>query len=300
MNRLKAWVRAFFGLSRRETQGFIILLPLLILSVFIMPTYHLWKASQKQDFSKESKELDSLLARWTWEEKKDSILKEADHVLFTFNPNTSTKEDLIRLGFSNQLATRIHNYRTKKGRFLIKSDLLKIYGMDSGLYKRVFAFINLPEERETKKSALPAINETAVSLPKEKFDINQADTTQLISIYGIGSKLSQRIIKYKNQLGGFISMNQLSEVYGLDTAVINELNRKAYITSDYQPKKININSVTEKELSTHPYIKYSLAKAITTYRFQHGNFNSVEDLKKIALIDETFYNKIKPYLTLNP
>lgn len=300
MNRLKAWVRAFFGLSRRETQGFIILLPLLILSVFIMPTYHLWKASQKQDFSKESKELDSLLARWTWEEKKDSILKEADHVLFTFNPNTSTKEDLIRLGFSNQLATRIHNYRTKKGRFVIKSDLLKIYGMDSGLYKRVFAFINLPEERETKKSALPAINETAVSLPKEKFDINQADTTQLISIYGIGSKLSQRIIKYKNQLGGFISMNQLSEVYGLDTAVINELNRKAYVTSDYQPKKININSATEKELSTHPYIKYSLAKAITTYRFQHGNFNSVEDLKKIALIDETFYNKIKPYLTLNP
>jgi len=300
MNRLKAWVRAFFGLSRRETQGFIILLPLLLLSVFIMPTYHLWKASQKQDFSKESKELDSLLARWTWEEKKDSILKVADHALFTFNPNTSTKEDFIRLGFSNQLASRIDNYRTKKGRFLIKSDLLKIYGMDSGLYKRVFAFINLPEERETKKSALPAINETAVSLPKEKFDINQADTTQLISIYGIGSKLSQRIIKYKNQLGGFISMNQLSEVYGLDTAVINELNRKAYITTDYQPKKININSATEKELSTHPYIKYSLAKAITTYRFQHGNFNSVEDLKKIALIDETFYNKIKPYLTLNP
>ncbi len=300
MNRLKAWVRAFFGLSRRETQGFLILLPLLLLSVFIMPTYHLWKASQKQDFSKESKELDSMLARWTWEEKQDSILKETEHALFTFNPNTSTKEDFIRLGFSTNLATRIDNYRTKKGRFSIKSDLLKIYGMDSGLYNRVFAFIDLPEERETKKSGLPAINETAVSLPKEKFDINQADTTQLIGIYGIGSKLSQRIIKYKNQLGGFTSMNQLSEVYGLDTAVISELNRKAFVTIDYQPKKININSATEKELSTHPYIKYSLAKAITTYRFQHGNFNSVEDLKKIALVDETFYNKIKPYLTLNP
>lgn len=300
MNRLKAWVRAFFGLSRRETQGFLILLPLMLLSVFIMPTYHLWKASHKQDFSKESKELDSLLAHWKWEEKKDSILIEEEHVLFTFDPNTSTKEEFIRLGFSNHLATRIDNYRSKKGRFLIKSDLLKIYGMDSGLYKRVFAFIDLPEERETKKSALAATSETTVSLPKEKFDINQADTTQLISIYGIGSKLSQRIIKYKNQLGGFMSMNQLSEVYGLDTAVINELNRKAYVTSGYQPKKININSASEKELSTHPYIKYSLAKAITTYRFQHGNFNSVEDLKKIALVDETFFNKIKPYLTLNP
>ena len=300
MNRLKAWVRAFFGLSRRETQGFLILLPLMLLSVFIIPTYHLWKANQKQDFSKESNELDSLLSRWTWEEKQDSILKEAEHPLFRFNPNTSTKEDFVRLGFSINLATRIDNYRTKKGRFLLKSDLLKIYGMDSGIYKRVFPFIDLPEERENKKSGLPAINETVVSVSKEKFDINQADTTQLIRIYGIGSKLSQRIIKYKNQLGGFISMNQLSEVYGLDTTVINELNRKAYVASDYQPKKININSVTEKELSTHPYIKYSLEKAITTYRFQHGNFNSIEDLKKIALVNETFYNKIKPYLTLNP
>lgn len=95
-------------------------------------------------------------------------------------------------------------------------------------------------------------------------------------------------------------MDQLREVYGLDTAVVNELNRKAFVASDYQPKKIDLNAATEKELSTHPYIKYSLAKAIAAYRFQHGNFNSVEDLKKIALVDETFYNRIKSYLTLNP
>lgn len=265
-----------------------------------MPTYHLWQTHQKQDFSKEQKELDSLLTLWTWEEKQDSILQEAEHVLFTFNPNTATKEDLVSLGFSTYLTNRIDNYRLKKGRFIIKSDLMKIYGMDSSLYKRIFTFIDLPEERESKKAELHEPKETAAILPKEKFDVNLADTTQLIRVYGVGSKLSQRIIKYRNQLGGFVSMDQVREVYGLDTVVVNELNRKAFVASDYQPKKIDLNAATEKELSTHPYIKYSLAKAIAAYRFQHGNFNSVEDLKKIALVDETFYNRIKSYLTLNP
>jgi competence protein ComEA len=300
MNRLKAWVRAFFGLSRRETRAFLILLPLMLGSVFIMPVYHFWQANQKQDFSKESKELDSLLASWKWEEKNDSTLRETERVLFLFNPNTATKEDFISLGFSSYLASRIENYKAKKGRFTIKSDLLKIYGMDSSHYERIFTFIDLPEERVSKKTELHEPNETAAILSKEKFDVNVADTTQLIRVYGIGSKLSLRIIKYRNQLGGFVSMDQLSEVYGMDTAAVNELNRKAFVTSDYQPKKIDINVATEKELSYHPYIKYSLAKAIAAYRFQHGNFNSVEDLKKITLINETIFNRIKPYLSLNP
>lgn len=300
MKRLKAWVRAFFGLSRRETNGFLILLPLMLLSVFIIPAYQHWKTYQKQDFSKESKELDSLLAHWTWEEKKDSILQSTEHVRFKFNPNTATREEFTRLGFSTILAKRIENYRLKKGRFNVKSDLMKIYGMDSGLYKRMYAYIDLPEERAVKKPYLNKDRETATAKSIEKFDLNLADTTQLIGIYGIGSKLSLRIIKYRIQLGGFVSMDQLREVYGLDTAVVHELNRKAFVAADYQPKKIVINSASEKELSTHPYIKYSLAKAITAYRFQHGNFTSLEDLKKIALVDDTFYTRIKPYLTLNP
>jgi competence protein ComEA len=273
---------------------------LMLLSVFIIPAYQNWKAYQKQDFSKESKELDSLLAHWTWEEKKDSITLSTEHDPFMFNPNTATREEFTRLGFSAILANRIENYRLKKGRFNVKSDLMKIYGMDSGLYKRMYAYIDLPEERAVKKPDLNKDRETATVVSTEKLDLNLADTTQLIGIYGIGSKLSLRIIKYRNQLGGFVSMDQLGEVYGLDTVVVNELNRKAYIAADYQPKKIIINSASEKELSTHPYIKYTLAKAITAYRFQHGNFTSLEDLKKIALVDETFYTRIKPYLTLNP
>ncbi len=299
MNRLKAWIRAFFGLSRRETKAFVILLPLMLLSVFIIPTYRHWKANQKQDFSKEVKELDSLLAHWKWEEKNDSIISDTP-LLFSFNPNTATKEEFISLGFSSQLANRIENYRSKKGRFTIKADVLKIYGMDSSLYERLYSFIDLPTEMPVRKTETPVVKESAAAKSIEKFDINQADTTELIRIYGIGNKLSQRIIKYRNQLGGFISLAQLQEVYGLDSAVIKELKQKTFVSEKFQPTQISINSATEKELAAHPYIKYPLAKAIAAYRFQHGKFTTVEDLKKIAVVDDAFYTRIKPYLSLNP
>ncbi len=300
MNRLKAWLRAFFGLSRRETRAFLILLPLMLISIYLIPVYRHYQANQKQDFSKETKQLDSLLAYWKWEEKKDSATQIVEYRLFTFNPNTATREELIQLGFPTYLASRIDNYRSKRGRFTIKSDLLKIYGMDSALYNRLYSYIDLPAERLTNKTEVKAPKEVATIKVIEPFDVNLADTTQLIRIYGIGTKLSQRIIKYRNQLGGFITLNQIEEVYGLDTTVIKELKQNIFIAENFEPAKISINTATEKELAAHPYIKYPLAKAIATYRFQHGNFSSVEDLKKIASVDETFYNRIKPYLSLNP
>jgi competence protein ComEA len=299
MNRLMAWIRAFFSLSRRETRAFLILLPLLILSIFITPAYQRWISHQERDFTRENNELDSLILHWTWEEKNDSI-NEVEIQLFTFNPNTVTIEDLLNLGFPSNLANRIDNYRLKKGRFIVKSDLMKIYGMDSSFYEKLYPFIDLPSEKPIKTFENIPNEKKAPVVTKEKFDLNLADTTQLIRIYGIGSKLSQRIIKYRNLLGGFISMNQLQEVYGLDTVVVAELNKRTFVEPTFEPKKIDLNMATEKELAAHPYISNKLAKAIAAYRFQHGNFTSLQDLTKIALVDEAFYTKIKPYLTLNP
>lgn len=298
MNRLKAWVRAFFGLSRKETNAFLILLPLMVMSVFLVPTYHYWQAQQPRDFSAEVKKLDSVLATWKWQDSIPPVAPPHQVELFTFDPNTTPVPQLVTLGFPDYLANRIHNYRAKKGRFIVKSDLLKIYGMDTSLYQQLKPYINLPEVLD-QVDYLKPITEPKSATP-EKFDLNAADTTQLIRIYGIGSKLSTRIIKYRNQLGGFISMNQLYEVYGLDSATVKELEESCFIVPDYQPRLLDLNLANEKELAQHPYIRYNLAKAIATYRFQHGKFQSLEELKKIALVDEAFYNRIKPYLTINP
>ncbi len=295
MNRFKALLRSVFGFSRTETNAFLVLLPLMALLIFSEPIYRYLTIQRKDDFSKEKQELDSLVAQWNFQKKHDSTsLPGKDK--FKFDPNTATEDDLLALGFPGNLAQRILKYRSKKGKFVIKADLKKIYGMDSLFYVELFPFITLPERKpllakeekvkttETKKSEV------------ELFDLNQADTTQLKSIYGIGPVLATRIVIYRNKLGGFISSQQLSEVYGLDTAVISRLNKKSFVLENFSPVTINVNQADEKTLAGHPYIKFKLAKAIITYRFQHGNFKTIDDLTPIQLITSETLEKLRPYL----
>ena len=303
MARLKAWIRSFFGFSRTETNAFLILLPLMVLLIFSEPVYRYWFVRQPQDFSEEKKELDSLTATWKWEEPDPVVnvasdKKSSDKKLFYFNPNEATKTELVDLGFAHSIVNRIVNYRAKGGRFVLKKDLMKIYGMDSILYKKLFPFINLPEKIE-KGNADRKSDQRGSPIVK-KFDLNSADTSQLIKIYGIGPKLSQRIVLYREKLGGFVALVQLKEVYGLDSTAITELVKKSFIEENFKPRVIEINKATERELANHPYINYKLAKAITTYRFQHGMYRTVDELKKIAVIDEVKFQKIKPYLSANP
>jgi competence protein ComEA len=298
MNRIRSWVRAFFGFSRNETNAFIILLPLMFVIIFIVPAYQAYFTAQINDYSKEKMQLDSLIARWQGQEQKDSMYRQTTQA-FAFNPNTATREELITLGFSPGVASRLENYRSKGGKFAIKSDLLKVYGMDTAFYQALLGWIDLPTEVHARIPEEKKEFNSTQKLQKQKFDLNLADSVQLIAIYGIGGKLSARIIKYRNLLGGFISTVQLKEVYGLDSIVIKELNGKCYIEESFQPVRIKLNVATEKELAAHPYIKYAMARAITAYRFQHGNFNSIDDLTKIAIINKETLEKIRPYLSLN-
>lgn len=297
INRLRSWTRAFFGISTREANGLMLLLPFLLISVFVIPAYHKWQSRQPIDFSENQRKLDSLLAHWP--QKADSIIQKKSF-FFPFDPNTASLADFDSLGFPDFLAQRIQNYRNKNGKFKVKADLLRIYGMDTSHYIQLMPYIELPDnlvgakpKQETRKVAPEKVNPILI-------DLNLADSIQLTKIYGIGAKLSTRIITYRTKLGGFVSIEQLKEVYGLDSAVINRIAKKYFIEPSFQPRKIILNQASEKELSSHPYIKYSLAKAMTAYRFQHGNFNSLEEVKKIALVDEAFYAKILPYLSLNP
>lgn len=132
-----------------------------------------------------------------------------------------------------------------------------------------------------------------------RFDLNTADTSQLISVRGIGSTLASRIVRYRERLGGFVSMDQLYEVFRLDSAAVNALRRVAYISDDYAPVRINVNVTDEYHLSRHPYVGRNLARLIVTYRFQHGPFSSLEDLRKIHQVNDSVYRRITPYLAID-
>jgi competence ComEA-like helix-hairpin-helix protein len=134
---------------------------------------------------------------------------------------------------------------------------------------------------------------------EERFDLNLADSARLLKIYGIGPVLSSRIIRYRDKLGGFVRHDQLFEVYGLDSAVVQRVSNSSLIGDSLILRKINLNSDdAEWRLAAHPYLSKSKAKVIVAYRFQHGSFSSVEDIRKIQSIDEKTFLKIQPYLTV--
>lgn len=302
MLRLKHWIKNFFGFSRSQVNGFIILLPLITFFLFSEPVWHWWVSRQTIDLTSDRAKLDSLIGLWSLENDKDpnsenNALKRND--FFAFNPNSASNSDFLALGFSEKLASRIVNYREKGGKFRIKSDLLKIYGFDSAFYQRVQPYITLPEQafKIKTKEKFQHKNTTAPKKGPEKFNLNQADTAQLKKTYGIGDKLSLRIVKYRDVLGGFISMQQLTEVYGLDSAVVNRLAQLSFVENEFQPVRININTATEKQLSVHPYLGKA-AKAIVAYRFQHGEFTALEDIRNVGSLDVKAVEKIMPYLKL--
>jgi competence protein ComEA len=293
MNRLKSWVRVFFGFSRSETNAFLILLPVLFLVVVAMPAYRISQRYHQPDSTSSVAGLDSILAQW--QRAMEQVEETGAPALF--NPNKASREELASVGIPEKLATRLENYRKAGGRFTIKSDLLKLYGFDSVLYAQLYPYIDLPEKQEKKEKPVSATERKQTRAP---FDLNQADSLQLISVYGIGSKLSSRIITYREKLGGFLSYRQLYEIYRLDTAAILELQKRSFIAENFEPKKLFLNTANEKELAAHPYISTNLAKAIVSYRFQHGPFQKVDDLRQIVILNDATFEKIKPYLSLNP
>ena len=114
---------------------------------------------------------------------------------------------------------------------------------------------------------------------------------------GIGAKLGARIINYRNKLGGFYSVEQVGETFGLPDSTFQKI--KPYLEVDEMVKKININTAELDELKAHPYIRYHLANAIVQYRKQHGSFRAVNDLSKIMIMDAENLRKMSPYLTVD-
>jgi len=239
---------------------------------------------------KETIYLDSLLT--TIESGKPEIVKDS-FVLVVFDPNVATVDELNAIGIPKSISKRIIQYRNKGGSFRIKSDVAKMYGMDSTLYRRLFPFIDLPEKLESKKFIK---SEKAVAVIQ--YNLNESDTTSLKSVNGIGSVLAKRIIKYRESLGGFVRFSQLGEVFGLDSLTLKEFSQ-FYVSDGFVPRKININKASEKELDVHPYLSTRDARAIFTYRAQHGSFTSPEQLSKIKTLSEGTVNKIAPYLSFD-
>lgn len=128
-----------------------------------------------------------------------------------------------------------------------------------------------------------------------EIDLNAADTSDLKKLYGIGSGYANRIVNYREVLGGFIDLDQLNEVYGLQKETIDQIQPYLYL-GEITEEKLNINEATVDELKMHPYIEWKVANSIVQIRNNYGKFASIEGIKKSKLMDEELFEKIKPYI----
>lgn len=129
-------------------------------------------------------------------------------------------------------------------------------------------------------------------------DINAADTLLWEQLPGIGPVLARRIVYFREKLGGFHTVTQVGETFGLTDSVFNKIQPLLRL-GDVSLRKIDLNETDEKSLADHPYINTKLARVIIRYRSSHGPFRAVEGLKGIALVDDAIYRKLEKYLVVN-
>ena len=134
--------------------------------------------------------------------------------------------------------------------------------------------------------------------PVPEVNINAADSAQWERLPGIGPSFAKRIVRYRNRLGGFHSVQQVSEVYGLADSVFKKIQPFLRL-GDVSLRKLSLNDTDEKSFAIHPYINTNLARLIVRYRSAHGPFSRVETLRALALVDDSIYRKIEKYLTVN-
>ncbi len=201
--------------------------------------------------------------------------------MFYFDPNTLSKEGWEKLGLREKTIQTIQNYIGKGGHFKKPEDLQRVYGLHKDEYERLAPYIKIePGSSENEKPFLTENKNASEAKPDftktSRFsiiDINKADTSAFISLPGIGSKLAARIVNFRDKLGGFYTVEQVRETFGLPDSTFQKI-RQYLVLENNSVKKININTATIDELKAHPYIKYNIANPIIAYRNQHGPFSN--------------------------
>jgi competence protein ComEA len=228
MAKFYFFLKSYFGFSKRESRGFVLVIPALIV-LYLVPLGYDWLLQKKNEkvYLAYSDKMDSLvLAGW----KPQQINFQTKGI--------SSKSDTVR---------KTNNYQRPKS---------------------------------------PQLN---------KMSFSEADSVVLQIVPGIGQTMAGRVVKFRENIGGLYSKDQLLEVYGMTPEVLE----KVFEYFEFVPEiksKILINQTDVNTLAKHPYVNYGSAKVIIAYREQHGPYQSSDDLLRIKIFNAEWVDRLKPYL----
>lgn len=240
-------------------------------------------------------------------ERRSGPRPERTPTLFPFDPNGLPLEQWTALGLSERQAAAIHAYERAGGRFRSKADVGRMRVVDPELFAQWRPYIQLPDsvsgggrsehlaERDAWKEDRPDRN---VRVGPALVELNAADSAALVAVPGIGPAFARGMIRYRDKLGGYRNLDQLAEVYVLrDKPEALARLRERLVLDTLLVRRLPVNTVTVEELAAHPYGGWKVAKALVAYRKQHGPFRTVGDIRGCALVTDSVFRKLAPYLT---
>ena len=284
-----------FLYSKLQRNGVFFLLTLIVTLQFIyfyvdFPSVEL-TVEEKKEISHFQSQLDSL-----------ALLK-VNEKSVKFNPfNPSYIDDYKgeQLGMSVAEIDRLLLYKEQGNYINSVKQFQQVTLISDSLLAVISPYFKFPEWIENKNRLVSKNQNKTISkkdvIRIEKRDLNLATANDLKAVRGIGETLSERIVKYRASIKGFLNDEQLSEVYGLKTEVLNELLEQFTVLSSPNIEKLNVNTATFKEVLRLPYIDYELTKLIFNYRDEVAEIQSMDELKKIEGFPLEMFDRIALYL----
>jgi competence ComEA-like helix-hairpin-helix protein len=253
--------------------------------------------STKSQFADYQEKQDSI-RKAQWRKQRDTIAIRME----VFDPNTADSSTLVHLGFKPWQAKNMVKYRAAGGRYRKPEDLKKLYGMTDSMFQALTPYIYIARE-EVDSVAVDSLRKDSLPRWKEEnkdtiLNLRTADTVELKMIHGIGSYRARQIVRYREQLGGFVSVEQVLEAKGMENVDADSLLAHFWIDS-VKIEPMNVNSVGVQRLSRHPYLRFEQAQAIYELRRKKIRLDSIQQLQQIECISAETLEKIAPYLNFD-
>ena len=306
----------FFYFSKGQRIGIIVLIVLILLAIginFLMPLFfpvHQEDGSrfltEAEQFKKSLVSRDSL-RQLEWQQKNEQRQREFEekyhsyaqpnkakpeekYSLFSFDPNLLDSAGFVQLGLKPFIASNILKYRKAGGRFKTKEDFGKVYGIKTEKFKELESYVSITEVKPIKNENVP-VKRTDIVV-----DLNSADTTLLMQVKGIGRGYAKGIVRFRQQAGGFVSVDQLSEIWGMKPENLERIRPFCKVNTDFI-RKINVNTATAERFKSHPYFNFYQARALYELRRKKGKLKDISELKELPEFTPEAVQRLKPYLS---